>query len=272
MEKKRLQELEKNELAKWFNAQYEDWIQPNRSWLGYAILGVLIIGCIIYATASVNAWNQRTAWQQYHAALNSPTATTDLEILANSTSSVVGAHARLALAQRQLAEGSEQVFIDKNEAIRVLENAVASFQLAQRATNDPTILQQAGFGLGQAWEALAAARVGETDLANAKEAYQNVVTRWGDGFMGLRAARQLALLQQPATRTFLELTAAKVIEAPFAMPFMIDNPFEQRDRFDFSLLENLPRELFADDNDNGDDEAEEEHAESDDVEGDAIEE
>ena len=123
MEKRRLQELEKNELAKWFNDQYEAWIQPNRSWLGYAVLGVLVVACIIYGTVSVNAWNQRTAWQQYHAALNSPTSNVDLEILANSTSSVVGAHARLALAQRQLAEGCEQVFIDKNEAIRLLENA-----------------------------------------------------------------------------------------------------------------------------------------------------
>ena len=241
MDNKYRQELEKNELAKWFTAQYEDWIRPNSSWLGYAILGGLFVVAIIIVTARVSAWNQNTAWQQYYAALASANATAELEILADSTSGVVGARARLALAQMQLTEGSERVFIDKNEAITMLTQAIESFQRVQRATNDPVMLQQAGFGLGQCWEILAAARVGD-DIAKAKEEYQRIIDRWEEGPMIQRAQRQLARLQQPATVAFLAHTAARVVEVP-AFDRLPWTDFDRDDAlvpggpFDFSSLE-----------------------------------
>ena len=241
MDNKYRQELEKNELAKWFTAQYEDWIRPNSSWLGYAILGGLFVVAIIIVTARVSAWNQNMAWQQYYAARDSVNAIAELEILANSTSGIVGARARLALAQLQLAEGSERVFIDKNEAITMLTQAIESFQRVLRATNDPVILQQAGFGLGQCWEVLAAARVGD-DLARAKEEYQRVIDRWEEGPMIQRAQRQLARLQQPATAAFLAHTAARVVETPAfdRLPwtdFGRDDVLVPGGPFDFGLLE-----------------------------------
>ena len=216
MDSRTRNELEQNELAKWLTHQYEDWIEPNKSWLGYAVLGLLIVIVIIFATARVNAWNRQTEWQQYYAALNSVDPNAALELVANSTSSVVGAHARLALAQRQLAEGTTQAFIDRSAAIVLLERAITSFQQVQRTTSDPMILQQAGFGLGQCWETLAAIRIGN-DLANAEEEYQRVAERWGDGFMGQRAQKQLALLRQPSTRMFLERMAAHRPEIPAGM-------------------------------------------------------
>jgi len=216
MDSKTRNELEQNELAKWLTHQYEDWIEPNKSWLGYAVLGLLIVIVIIFATARVNAWNRQTEWQQYYAALNSADPSAALELVANSTSSIVGAQARLALAQLQLAEGSAQAFIDRSAAIVLLDRAIISFQQVQRATSDPMILQQAGFGLGQCWETLAAIRIGN-DLANAEEEYQRVAERWGDGFMGQRAQKQLALLRQPSTRMFLERMAAHRPALPAGM-------------------------------------------------------
>lgn len=229
MDSKTRHELEQNELAKWLTHQYEDWIQPNKHWLGYAILGLLIVIVIIVATARVNAWNQNAAWKQYYAALNSVNANAELELVANATSGIVGASARLALAQRQLAEGSTQVFNDKWEAVILLEKAMTSFQQVQKAANDPMILQQAGFGLGYCLETLAAVRVGD-DLAKAEEEYKKVVERWENGFMGQRAQKQLALIRQPATKMFLERMAAKTTEAPagmegFGVNFGIDDPF-----------------------------------------------
>jgi len=211
MDSKQRHEWEQNELAKWISAQYQDWIRPNSGWLGYAVLGVFIVIAIIIVTARVNTWNQNTAWKHYYAALNSANAESELEILANSTSGVTGTYARLALAQRQLAEGCSQVFIDKSRAIGLLEKAIASFQQVQKTANDPAILQQAVFGAGLAWETLAAARVGD-DLAKAEEAYQQVIERWEDGLMGQRAHKQLALIQRQTTKNFIELSAKKVVE------------------------------------------------------------
>jgi hypothetical protein len=229
MDSKTRHELEQNELARWLTHQYEDWIEPNKGWLGYAVLGLLVVIVVIFATAHVNAWNQTAAWNQFYAALNSMNAQAELEIVANSTTGIVGANARLALAQLQKAEGSAQAFIHRSEAIVFLDKAIASFQQVQRATNDPMLLQQAGFGLGQCWETLAAIRVGD-DLAKAEEEYQKVVERWGDGFMGQRAQKQLALIRQPATKMFLERLAARTPEIPagmegFGVTINPDDPF-----------------------------------------------
>jgi len=175
------------------------------------------------------------AWKQYYAALNSVNANDELELLAQTTSGIVGIHARLTLAQRQLTEGAAQVQMDKTEAIVLLDKAVASFQQVQRTASDPALLRKAGFGLGQCWETLAAARVGGEDLAKSEEEYQRVVELWGESFEGQRAQRRLTSLRQPATRMFIELMAARVVETPalddtgdwddFRRSFSLEDPF-----------------------------------------------
>jgi hypothetical protein len=231
MDSKHRHELEQNELAKWIIAQYEDWIRPNSGWLGYAVVAVLVVVAVILGTARVNTWNRHAAWKQYYAALYSEQADAELEAIAQSSSGIIGVYARLALAQRQLTEGSSQVSIDKTLSIVVLEKAITSFQYVQKATSDPLILQQAGFGLGMCWETLAAARTGD-DLAKAREEYQRIVDRWGESFIGQRAQEQLALLRQPTTETFLKLTAAKTKTAEpsglddFRTTFGFGDPFE----------------------------------------------
>ena len=213
MDSKQRHELEQNALAKWIATQYNDWIHPNSSWLGYAALGVLIVIAFIIGTARMNAWSRTEAWKQYHAALSSPQADAELEVIAQSNTGIVGARARLALAQRQLSEGCFQVFIDKNEAIVHLEKAVVSFQQVQKTIGDPQMLQDAAYGLGQCWETLAAARVGD-DLAKAEDVYQRIIDTWEDCFVERRARNQLASIRQPGTKMVLGLMAAKVAEVP----------------------------------------------------------
>ena len=227
MDNKHRHQLEQNLLAKWLITQHEEWIRPNSSWLGYAVLGVLVVVAALIGTARLNSWNQAAAWKQYYAALQSPLAETELALVANSTG-VVGVQARLALAWRLLAEGCEQVFRNKVDAITTLDKAIDSFQRVQKGTNDPLLLQQAGFGLGQCWEVLAAARIGD-DLTKAEEEYQKLAARWGEEFFGQRAKQQLALIRQPATKTFIELAAAKVPASFGADDFKVeinpDDPF-----------------------------------------------
>jgi hypothetical protein len=233
MDSKHRHELEQNILAKWLVSQY-DWIRPNSGWLGYAVLGVLVIVAIVFGTSQLNTWNKAAAWKQYYAALRSEHAETDLEFVAESTSGVVGIQARLALAQRQLTEGCSQVFIDKTLAIPCLEKAIASFQRVQKLTSDPPILQKAGFGLGQCWEALAAARVG-SDLTKAEEEYQKVTEQWGESFEGQRAKKQLALLRQPSTKMFIASTAARVAESSAADDFRVN--INTNDSFEPGLVD-----------------------------------
>ena len=216
MDSKTRHELEQNELARWFAHQYEDWIQPNKHWLGYVVLGLLVIIALISITAWLNTKNRSAEWKDFYAAFNAEDVNAALELVANSTSSIVGSHARLALAQRQLAEGSAKALVEKSETIGLLDKAISSFQQVQKATKDLTLVQQAGFGLGQCWETLAAVRVGD-DLAKAEEEYRKITERWADSFMGERARQQLALIRQPSTKMFLERMVAKVPEMPTGM-------------------------------------------------------
>ena len=207
MDSKKRHELEQNELAKWIASQYNDWIRPNSSWLGYAVLGVLIFITIIMVTEQFNTKNQNAAWRHYYAALHSENAETELETVANM-GGAVGVQARLTLAQRQLAEGCSYAAVDKALTIVVLEKAIVSFEQVQKATNDPAVLRQAGYGLGQSRETLAAARVGN-DQAMAEEEYQKVVDKWAESGIGKRAQNQLALIRQPGTKVFFQRTAEK---------------------------------------------------------------
>ena len=212
MDSKHRHELEQNELAKWIIHQYEDWIKPNSNWLGYAVLGILVIAVVIFVTASLNKSNQNAAWKQYYAALNSENPGVELEFVANSTSGLVGVQARLALAQHQLGEGTleatAETFVDKSKAIALLEKAIDSFQQVQKATSDSTVLSQAGFGLGQCRETLAAVRMGD-DLTKAEEEYKKIIEQWKDSAMSPLAQKRLALIQQPGTKMFLERLAMK---------------------------------------------------------------
>jgi hypothetical protein len=247
MDSKKRHELEQNELAKWIAAQYNDWLRPNSGWLGYAVLGVLVVVAVFIGTARVNTWNRNSAWKQYYSALHSPDTETALERLADSTSGIVGTYARLALAQRRLSEGCSQVFIDKKEAITALDKAVVAFQQAQRSTSDPSILQQAGLGLGLCWETLSAARVGD-DRIKAEEAYQKVIDQWEDSLAAQRARKQLAWIRQPSTVAFLALTAAKTAEMSDTDDFMgnfrgsfgLGDPFAPPGEIDFSAFGQEP--------------------------------
>ncbi|GHT46667.1 hypothetical protein FACS189454_08160 [Planctomycetales bacterium] len=235
MDSERRHQLSQNALGNWIFSQYNGWIKPNSNWLGWAVIGVLAVILIAMATVRVSAWNQAAAWKQYYAALHSGQSEADLEALADSTTGVVGIHARLALAQQKLDEACNTVFTDKAKAIAALEKAVFVFQKVQKSTTNQPALQQAGFGLAQSWETLACARKGD-DLNKAVEEYKKIAERWKDSFVGKRAAKQLEIIERPNTQKFLELAAAQVTQPeskddfkveidtkdPFAAPGSVD--------------------------------------------------
>jgi hypothetical protein len=211
MDSKHRHQLRENALANWIISQYEEWIHPNSNWLYWTLIGVLVCVLIILGTIRLNAWNQKTAWKQYYAALHSVQSEADLEALADQTSGIVGVQARLSLGLQKLSEGCNAVFTDKSKAIADLEKAVFVFQKVQKTASDRTILQQAAFGLAQSWEALAASRKGD-DLQRAEAEYKKIVEAWKDENVGQRAADQLALIGRADTKKFFELASAQIIK------------------------------------------------------------
>ena len=84
MDSKTRHELEQNELAKWITHQYEDWIQPNKSWLGYAVLGLIAVIAILFATSWLNTQNRSAEWKDFYTAFNAEDSAAALELVANS--------------------------------------------------------------------------------------------------------------------------------------------------------------------------------------------
>ncbi|MDR0522412.1 MAG: hypothetical protein LBH00_11255 [Planctomycetaceae bacterium] len=215
MDSKHRHQLEQNVLAKWISTQYRDWIRPNSQWLSYAALGVILVVAIFVFTSRINSWNRASSWKQYYAALHSAQPETALEGLTDTVKGEVGEWTRLTLAQQQLTDGCAQLFNDKTKAIPVLEKAVISFLRLQKEARSPEFKQYAGFGLGQCYEALAAARTsnhenqtaGSDDWSRAVKEYEQIAGE--ENFTGRQAKKQLALLRQPETKNFLQLTAAK---------------------------------------------------------------
>jgi hypothetical protein len=243
MDSNRRHKLAQNELAQWFINQYEEWILPNGHWLTYVLLGLIVVVGIVYGTAKITAWNQSASWRLYFNALHSETPEADLERIADSTGGHVSVLARLALAQLQLGEGCNQILIDKAKAVEQLEKAAGFFQKVQKSTSDPTVLQQAGFGLGQTWEALASSRTGNEDLSKAEAEYKQVAERWGNDFTGKRAKEQLELITRPGTKKFFELSANRVVAASKGDDFKVN--FDQHDPFAAGPAEFDPQSAFG---------------------------
>lgn len=221
MDSKRRHELSQNFLANWLITQYEDWIRPNSGLLSWAILIVLLIIAALLLSARVVGWNRASAWRQYSSAVASADAATSLETLAEA-GGPVAVPSRLSLGQILLADACNGMFQNKSESLGKTEKAITHFRWVRDNAKEDAVKQQAIWGLGQSWETAAALRTDKTDLDEAAKAYKTLIERWPNDYLGRRAAAQLAFLERPGTKKFLELAANRVEEKPQADDFKVE--------------------------------------------------
>ncbi|MDR1963352.1 MAG: hypothetical protein LBQ50_06200 [Planctomycetaceae bacterium] len=229
MDSNRRHHLAQNELAHWFITQYEEWLKPYGYWIGSGAVTILVLLAVVFGTAKLSEWNKSQIWNGYYAAIHSENSAEELEILAETSKGLIADQTRLTLAQIRLGEGCNLSFTDKSKAIELLQKSVEQFQRLQKTTEDKNILMQASFGLGQAWETLAAVRVGKNDLAEAENEYKKIAERWSNEFIGQKAKKQLLLISRANTKRFFELAAAKVIEPPKQDDFKVE--IDKKDPF-----------------------------------------
>lgn len=223
MDSERRHHLLQNDLANWIICQYEDWIQPNARWLGTGCVVLAALILVFVYSSRVLQSGKAASWQSYFAALRSENAETELEAIALAyTGRPIGEQARLSLGQILLAEGTDQMFIDKSEAAKKTEKAVEHFQYLQKSSKNKEMLMQAGFAIGQAYETLAAVRTGKNDLSEAENAYKALAEKYPNEFWGKQAKEQLSLVSRPGTKHFFELAATKILERPKADEFKVD--------------------------------------------------
>ncbi|MDR0610154.1 MAG: hypothetical protein LBG58_08600 [Planctomycetaceae bacterium] len=212
MDSDRRHQLAQNELAQWLTTQYEEWLKPNAYWIGGGAIVILVLLGAFFSSSGLSEWNKAQIWNGYYNAIHSENSTEALQLLVETSKGTIAEQARLTLAQIQLGEGCHLLLTDKSKAIGSLEKSVEQFQILQKNANDKNILLQANFGLAQAWETLAAARVGNNDLAEAKKEYKKIAEQYPNEFLGQKAQKQLLLISNANTRKFFELAAAKAAE------------------------------------------------------------
>jgi hypothetical protein len=229
MDSDRRHQLAQNELARWLVTQYEEWLKPNAYWIGGGTIAILVLLGAFLGSSGISEWNKAQIWNGYYAAIHSENSAETLKLLAETSKGTIAEQARLTFAQIQLGEGCHLLLTDKSKATESLEKSVEQFQFLQKIANDKNIQLPANFGLAQAWETLAAARVGKNDLAEAEKEYKKVAELYPNEFLGQKAQKQLLLISNANTRKFFELAAAKVTEPPKQDDFKVE--IDKKDPF-----------------------------------------
>jgi hypothetical protein len=165
-------------------------------------VAVAAIAAIVIAAFMLSAGDPRAAadWQSIYESYATSNRARDLKNIADNsprpTSAVLWA--RKSLADEQLREGTEKLFIDRSEASDLLESAAKNYQeVAEKAGGHSSLVAQAQLGLGRVNESQ-----GNVDAA--KKHYAQAIAAAGkDSVFGKVAADGIKRLADPRTAELL---------------------------------------------------------------------
>jgi tetratricopeptide (TPR) repeat protein len=197
MKTERRHELQTNVLAD----ALARWIERIRP---YSRAGLaLMVGLVVLIFAWLYLENQNTrqtgeGWNEYFDAINTPDPRDRLsDISQQYAGTIVSEWARLSLAEIQLENGTNRLFVDKPVANKDLREAAEKFQSILIESRQPTLLERATYGLAQAHEAQGA-------LAKARDEYREIVKSWPDSPYVANAEARAKDLDQPDTKSFYD--------------------------------------------------------------------
>jgi tetratricopeptide (TPR) repeat protein len=208
MKSERRHELERNQLLVWLMETFGE-IKPYANAILTAVLVVLV------AALAYTLWNRQAesrfsqGWDDYFTALNGMDRTA-LENVAQKHPGTAPAHwALVTVADMQLQEGCNLLFVNKTSANLDLRKAVENYQAVLAQATTPALLERANYGLGRAREA-------QGDLEQALKAYREVVQQWPNGAFGQSAAERVKDLTSQPTRSFYDKFAKFDPKPPMA--------------------------------------------------------
>ncbi len=109
-------------------------------------------------------------------------------------------------ADVHLAEGSAQLYTDRDQARASLDLAITGYGEVIDAATQPMLLQRAYFGLGQAHECMAVLAskpdLVKNQLEMARAKYQKLVDRWPQSILALSANARIEQISTPEGQEF----------------------------------------------------------------------
>jgi tetratricopeptide (TPR) repeat protein len=167
MKTQRRHELQTNKLADEIG-RYLQMAKPYSRQIGLgALAAVLIVGAVIYLIHQQTT-SQALGWSEFLRAFNTYDSKALAEVGKLKEGTTAGLWARQAAGDFNLAEGAHQLFRDRKEALRLLEEAESSYLAVEKEGGKyPMLVERARFGLGQAYESM-------SKVDKARQYYQKV--------------------------------------------------------------------------------------------------
>jgi len=194
MKTERRHELQHNELADWVSQSMEI-LQNYWQLILAGIIGVIaLVWLVSYMLTPAPRGGKE--WRDYLTAMSDASKDKPGEALEpfgnKNRTSTAGQWALQLVADRHLAEGMQQQFIDRDKSKKAFIEAAETYNKVSQDAKDPFLLTRSNYGAAQAYE-------GAGNLAKAIEYYKLVVTHDKERTLGKEAKRRLTLLEKKET-------------------------------------------------------------------------
>ena len=228
MKTERRHELQTNVLA----GSLARWIEVAKPYSRAALAIVIALVAAIFAWgyfSSQASRKQADGWDEYFDAMARRDPREGLGDIVERYSGTSVAHwARVVLADIQLDDGTNRLFVDKTGAREELRKTIEAYQAILIESDQPMLLQRATFGVARAREALG------TDLAKAREDYRSIAKKWPDSPFAAAAEARAKDLDRLDTKNFYDWFAkyepprpmANEPGIPGARPEFMNDPLE----------------------------------------------
>jgi hypothetical protein len=195
MKTERKHELQKNELADVLGHEL-DYLRPYLKIILAVVVAVVAISVTIAVLSGQRASKNTAAWSSFYQVIGE--SGSDSERLSKQLDSVAKANAgtsaglwsELAAADFKLQSGIRQMFDDRSEAERNLEEAQKHFEsVIKGGESQPMLVRRAKLGLAETLEA-------KNEPDEAEKIYQELVDKNKDDVFGKTAAERLAQVKR----------------------------------------------------------------------------
>jgi tetratricopeptide (TPR) repeat protein len=208
MKTERRHELQTNTLA----VTLAHWIEAAKPYSRAALALVIALVVALFSWSYLSHQNARTladGWSEYFDALNRRDPRDRLaDVSQQYAGTPVAQWARLTLADLELDQGTNRLFVEKKDGRDELKQAVDKFQTLLAESHEQAVLERATYGLARAHEALGV-------LDKAREEYRKIAQTWPDSPLAPAATSRADDLDRAVTKSFYDWFAK--YEPPRAM-------------------------------------------------------
>jgi len=176
-------------------AELTERVRPHLRAIGLTLLGLVAVGAAWSFASAQQAVTKRQSWDAYLEAINSQRVDALTEIEKQFPGMPAAAWAKLAVAERSLAEGAELAFVDKEGSRQRLDAAATQYAEILAARPGDLLGERATLGLAKANET-------RGRLDDARDGYQALAKDHPASPLADIAAAHATALDDKRTRDF----------------------------------------------------------------------